>query len=59
MKKIKNSIFNLLLIMITLMSTFSSLNVKAYTTQDTLYQDDNYKWWVAIYNRANTHMVAT
>ena len=59
MKKLKNSLFNLVMIAITLVSTFSTLNVKAYTTQDTLYQDDNYKWWVAIYNRANTHMVAT
>lgn len=59
MEKLKNSLFNLVMIAITLVSTFSTLNVKAYTTQDTLYQDDNYKWWVAIYNRANTHMVAT
>ena len=59
MKKEKNKIVNMLLIAITLISTFSSLNVKAYTTQDSLYQDDNYMFWVAIYNRANTHMVAT
>ena len=59
MKKIKNNLFNLLLIAITLFSTISTLNVKAYNTHDTLYQDDNYKFWVAIYTRDNTHMVAT
>ena len=59
MKKVKNSIFNLFLIALTLFSTFYSLDVKAYNTQDTLYQDDNYKWWVAIYTRDNSHMVAT
>ena len=59
MKKIRNKITSFLLIILTLMGTFLPFDVKAYTTQDVLYQDDNYQWWVAIYNRANTHMVAS
>ena len=59
MKKIRNKITSFLLIILTLMGTFIPFNVKAYTTQDTLYKDENYKWWVSIYNRANTHMVAS
>ena len=59
MKKIVNKITSLLLIVITLITSLFSVNVKAYTTNDNLYMDYNYQWWVAIYNRANTHMVAT
>ncbi len=59
MKKIKKKIISIFLLAFTVVSYFSVLNVNAYTTQDILYQDNNYKWWVAIYTRDNTHMVAT
>ena len=59
MKKITKKIISIFLLAFTTITVFSALDVNAYTTQDVLYQDDNYQFWVAIYNRANTHMVAS
>lgn len=57
MRKLNKNICRILLIAITLMNCIPFVNVNAQTLQDTLYQDDNYMYWVAIYNRAGTKMV--
>lgn len=59
MKELKKKIFGIFLITITLVNFIPFTNVNAQILQDTLYQDDNYKFWVAIYNRAGTKMVKT
>lgn len=56
MKKI-SKIFSFLLIITTIFSNIVTVNAQSLT--DTLFQDDNYKFWVAIYTRDNSHMVAT
>lgn len=58
MKNIKKKIGGIILVLITIMNIIP-INTFAQTQQDILYQDDNYKFWVAIYNRAGTKMVKT
>ena len=59
MERIKKKLLILSLFMLTFIGSIPVLNVQALSLQDTLYQDDNYKYWVAIYTRDNTHMVKT
>ena len=59
MKKSKKKIREIFLITLMLINFIPFFNVNAQTVQDTLYQDDNYKFWVAIYNRAGTKIVKT
>lgn len=59
MKKIGKKIFTLSLFVLSLIGSIPFTNVNALTLQDTLYQDDNFKYWVAIYTRDNSHMVKT
>lgn len=56
MKKI-NKILSFLLLITTVFSSFITVN--AQTTVDNLYQDDNYKFWVATWKRDGSARVAT
>lgn len=56
MKRIKK-ILSFLLLIVTMFSNFITVN--AQTTTDNLYQDDNYKFWVAIWKRDGSARVAT
>ena len=55
----KNKFTKILLIALAILNVFTFSNVNAQSIQDELYQDDNYKFWVTIYNRAGTKMVKT
>ena len=57
MKKLVTKLMGLILVITSIFGVLPTAN--AQSLQDTLYQDDAYKFWVAIYVRDGSHMVAT